>query len=275
MKKIFLFLIAFYISFHFFTVKASVRNNIRNEIRNGIMPTISAIKEEIKPTISAIREQKKEQIKEILNLKINKIEKKELTNKIREENRGLLDRIKNQVKEKLQDLKFSARFEGKITGLSDNLINVIDDNGKTYNVKITEKTQLRLRFWGKAKLSEFTIGNRVKVIGRYLNDDKTEVEAVLIRNLSIQKRWGVFFGEVKTVSENYLVIKTVNWGDLTVYLTNETKLENRKEERIKLNEIQTGHRIRVKGIWNKDLGEIRNVEEIKDFSLPPIVTISK
>lgn len=272
MKKVFLFLTAFFISCNFFTVKASARNTIRNEIRNEVMPTISAIKEKVKPTISAIREQVREELKERLNQPIDKGERKEIRNEIREENRGLLDKIKNQVKEKLQNLKFSARFEGKITSLSDNLINVIDDNGKTYNVKITEKTQLRRRFWGKAELSEFTVGDRVKVIGRYINDDKTEVEAVLIRNLSIQRRWGVFFGEVKTVSENYLIIKTANRGDLTVYFNNETKLENRKEEKIKWSEIQTGHKIRVKGVWDRDLGEIRSVEEIKDFSIPAVLT---
>lgn len=271
MKKVFIFLTALFTISQISVVQAGIRNEIRNQLK----PTIQAIKEELQPTISAIREQTREQVQEALNQATNQAERNEIRNEIREKNKGLLDQIKNQIKEKLQNLRFSARIEGKITGLSNNSMSVEDDSGKIYSVNITEKTQLRRRFWGKAELSEFAVGNRVKIIGRYINEEKTEIETVLIRNLSIQRRWGVFFGEVITTSENYLIIKTVNRGDLTVYLTSETKLKNRKEETIKWSEIQVGHKIRVKGVWDRDLKEIRETEEVKNFSLPVIITPTK
>lgn len=275
MKKILFFLIIFFISSKIITVKASVTTTFRNQIKNEVMTTISVAQEEFKPTISEIREKKREKIKEKLNQSKDKKEINEIKNKIKEENRELLDKTKNQKREKPKNLNSEVRIEGKIVSMSYNLINIEDSNGKNYKVNITEKTQLRRKFWGSADLKEFTVGNQVKVIGRFINEDKYEIEAVLIRNLSIQRRWGVFFGEVQTLSENYLIIKTTNRGNLTVYFDNETKLKNRKEEEIKWREIQTGHKIRVKGVWDKDLSKIRSVEEIKDFSIPVVLTPTK
>jgi len=242
--------------------------------RNEIKPTIQAIKEEVKPTIAAIREETKESIK--LTITANpSVKPQEVRKEIREENKGLLEQIKNQVKEKLQALKFNARITGKITEIGENHIKVSDNrDGKIYQVNITEKTQLRRRFWGKSSLSEFSVGDEVNVIGHFTDETKTTIDAVLIRNLSIQRRWGVFFGEVLSKEGNVLTIKTIGRGELKVYLTNSTKLVNRRGETITLNDIQVGHRIRVKGVWNKDLKEIKETDEVKDFSLPPSPTKS-
>ncbi len=48
-----------------------------------------------------------------------------------------------------------------------------------------------------------------------------------------------------------------------------TKIINRREESVSLNNIEVGHRVRVKGVWDRALREIREADEIKDFSLPP------
>jgi hypothetical protein len=238
--------------------------------RNEIKPTIQAIKEEVKPTIAAIREEARESIR--LTIMASPSAKPwEIRNEVREQNKVLLEQIKNQVKEKLQALKFNARITGKINEIGENHIKVSDNrDGKIYQVNMTEKTQLRRRFWGKSSLSEFSVGDEVNVIGRFTDETKTTIDAVLIRNLSIQRRWGVFFGEVLSKEGSVLTIKTIGRGELKVYLTNSTKLVNRRGETITLNDIQVGHRIRVKGVWNKDLKEIKETEEIKDFSLPAV-----
>jgi len=121
-------------------------------------------------------------------------------------------------------------------------------------------------------LSEFSVGDEVNVIGRYTDETKSTIEAALIRNRSIQKRWGVFFGEVLSKEGNVLTLKTINCGELKVYWTDDTKIINRREESISLNNIEVGHRVRVKGVWDRDLREIREADEIKDFSLPPTPT---
>jgi hypothetical protein len=240
--------------------------------RNEIKPTIQAIKEEVKPTIAAIREQTKEAIKLTITLSPS-AKPWQIRNEVREQKKGLLENIKNQVKEKLQALKFNARITGKITEIGGSYIKVSDNrDGKIYQVNITEKTQLRRRFWGKSSLSEFSVGDEVNVIGRYTDETKSTIEAVLIRNKSIQKRWGVFFGEVLSKEGNVLTIKTINRGEIKVYGADGTKIINRREESISLNNIEVGHRVRVKGVWDRTLREIKETDEIKDFSLPPTPT---
>lgn len=242
--------------------------------RNDIKPTIQAIKEEVKPTISTIREETRESIKLIITASPS-AKPWEIRKEIREQNKGLLQEIKNQVKEKLQALRFNARLTGKITDIGENYIKVSDNkDGKVYQINITEKTQLRRHFWGKSTLNEFSVGDEVNVIGRYNNEEKTIIEAILIRNKSIQKRWGVFFGEVLSKNGTVLTMKTINRGELKIYITNLTKLVNRRGEIITLNDITVGHQIRVKGIWDKTLNEIRETEEVKDFFLPILPTKS-
>lgn len=195
----------------------------------------------------------------------------ELKNRLREkiQNQGMINQVKSRVQELTQkNLKFTARVNGKITAMGDNQLTIKDKEGQSLKVIITDKTQLRRRFWGKSNLNEFKIGDEVNVIGRHVNEDKTEIEAKLIRNLSIQKRWGVFFGQVVNVSDNSLVIETTKKDRLTIYVDQNTKLINRKEEKINFSDIKIGNRIRVKGVWDKNLKEVRLVDEIKNFSLP-------
>ena len=103
--------------------------------------------------------------------------------------KDLIKEIRNQIKEKVKALRFDAQLTGKITEIGGNYIRVSDnEDGKTYQVNITEKTQLRRHFGGKSSLSEFSLGDEVNVIGRYTDKTKSIIEAVLIRNKSIQKR---------------------------------------------------------------------------------------
>ncbi len=267
-QKIFLLILLFLILA--FTQKVQARP-IRDVIQNEIKPTGKAIKEEIKPTIIKLREERRNEIRERLNQATTPAQRKEIRNEIKEQNQGLLDQIKNQVKERLQNLRFSAKVSGKIMEQGDNFMKVRANDEKIYQVNINDKTQLRRRFWGKAELEEFSVGDEVNVIGRYTNEEKTTIEAVLIRNLSIEKRWGVFFGQIVAKGSDSFVMETVNRGKQTVYV-GKAKLINRRGETINFNAIQEGHRVRVKGVWDKNLSKIIEVEEIKDFSLPPLPT---
>lgn len=266
-KKIFLLIL-----FSIFIVTPNVyAGQARGIIQNEIKSTVKAIKEEIKPTIAAIREETRNEIKERLKQASTPAEREEIRKEIREQNKGILEQIRNQVKEKLQNLRFSARVTGKITEKGENSIKVQAQDGKVYRVNITEKTQLRRRFWGKADLSEFSVGDEVNVIGRYTNEEKTIIDAILIRNLSIQKRWGVFFGKVTSKGADNFVMETVKRGKVTVYFGS-AKFVNRRDETIVYGDIQVDHRVRVRGVWDKALSKIIEVEEVKDFSLPPVPT---
>jgi hypothetical protein len=179
---------------------------------------------------------------------------------------GVVNRIKNFIK---KNLKFNARITGTIASVGTNSITVTGDDSKTYTVNITTATRLVRRFGGKSQLSEFSAGNKINVFGKFTDDSKSIIDASLIRNLSVQKRWGVFFGEVTSKNSDNFVMKTVERGNQTVYFGS-TKFVNRKEEPISYNDIQVGHRVRVKGIWDSSTNKITEVDQIKDFSIPVI-----
>lgn len=146
--------------------------------------------------------------------------------------------------------------------------------GNTYTVLTDDKTQFRRRFWGKGSLDEILVGHVINVIGSWGDDAKTTVQARLVRDTSIQKRFGVFFGQVKSLLSNGWVMTTVSGrrADQTVTVSSETKFVNRREETIGQADIQVGHRVRVKGLWDNVNNTVTEVKHVKDFSLPPIVT---
>lgn len=184
---------------------------------------------------------------------------------------GIQNRIKNAVSLILG--KRAAILSGEIKAISGTTLTVTK-NGTDYSVLIEDKTKFRRRFWGKSTLSEFAVGNLVNVIGKWNNEEKTEINANLIRNLSIQKRYGVFFGTIKSITDTGFVMTTAKRGEETVTLIAGTKLVNRKMEAITKADILVDHRVRVKGLWDSDNHTITEVTQVKDFNLPVIVKAS-
>jgi len=159
----------------------------------------------------------------------------------------------------LSDVKVTAKDATSITV----------DNGEA-NIKVTFQPNIhyRRKFWGKSSLAEISIGDKVDVIGRWANETKTEIKAVLIRNLSIQRRFGAYFGEVKSINDTGFVMTTIHKGEETVTIDATTKLINREEKVITKDDILVGHKIRIKGLWDSIKFTITGVTEIKDFSIP-------
>lgn len=153
------------------------------------------------------------------------------------------------------------------TGPANGSITCTKDS-KTYTVNSTDKTELRRRFWGKASWSEFSIGDLINVIGRWADSAKTTVNAVLLRDLSIQKRFGVFIGTVTSVNSTGLVMQTVNRGSQTVTVTGATKFTNRLGRPITQADIKVGDRVRVRGLWDNKANTITEVTVVKDYNIP-------
>jgi hypothetical protein len=190
--------------------------------------------------------------------------KKEVKEKI--ENKGLLDKVKNFLK---KNLRFEARVKGKITAIGTNSFSINGDDG-TFQINITDKTQILRKFGGKSNLSEYSVGDEVMVIGKFTDDTKTAIDAKVIRNLSIQKRRGAFFGTVLTKETNSFTMQTLKLGVQTIYFDS-AKFIKRNEETMTYADLKLGHRVRIKGVWDKTLNEIREVNQIKDFSIPVII----
>lgn len=246
---------------------------LNKQIRQQVNETI---KKEIGTDPAKLRQQIQDEVQ-------NKI--KEQKNQIQQDKKSLLD----QIKDKIKNLRFSVRITGTLKSVSGNTLTVTGDDGKDYRVNVSGGTNinvqsnnieqifntiLRRKFWGKANLSEFVAGNKVNVIGKWHDDTKTQVDAYLVRNLSIEKRWGVFMGDVVTKNSDNFVIKSGNKGNQTVYFDSNTKFIARDEKPLNYNDVQVGHRVRVKGVWDNKLNKITEVSEVKDFILPVKPSVS-
>lgn len=200
---------------------------------------------------------------------------REAREEVREEKKNLMEQFRDRVSSKTGEMKQFLGFgraaigSGKITAKTDTTL-TIEKDGKSYTVNMDSKTQLRRRFWGKAELSEFSIGNIVNVIGLWTDDTHTAINAKLVRNVSIQKRFGVFFGEVKSLLSGGWVMstKSENRADQTVTVSSTTKFENRKGEAITQTDVKVGHKVRVRGLWDRTLNTVTEVTQVKDFNLP-------
>lgn len=183
---------------------------------------------------------------------------------------GIFGRIRNFIK---KNFVFGARMEGTILSIGTSSLSVKDGDGKTYQVNILSTTNLVRAFGGKSSLSEFSVNDKIMVFGKFTDSTDTAINANTIRDLSIQKRWGVFFGQITVLNSNNFVMKTAERGNQTVYFGT-SKFVNRKEAIINYDDLKVGNRVRVKGVWDKTLNQISGVSQVKDFSLPVIVPTS-
>ncbi len=227
------------------------------------------------PGISSVQaETLREARKDVLEAKRNLVE----------ERKDFREDVRERVASKVAAVKamFKARISfgsGKLTAISGTTLTV-EKNGKSYTVltgtfeKCT--TQFRRRFWGSSALAEFTVGDSVNVAGRFQNEEKTIIEACVVRDISIQKRFGVFVGEVTSLLSNGWVMNTVGEkrADQTVTVSSSTKYTNRKEQPIVKTDIKVGDRVRVKGLWNSSNNTVTEVKHVKDYSLPVVPSAS-
>lgn len=203
-------------------------------------------------------------------------DRREVKQELKETRKNLLEQFKDRVNSKTTEIR---KYMGagitianaEVTAKSDNSL-TIEKDGKSYIVNLDSKTQIRRRFWGKSELSEFSVGNMVNVIGKWTDDAHTAIDARLVRNISIQKRFGVFFGDIKSILGTGWVMstKSENRADQTVTVTSETKFENRRGESMTQAEVKVGHKVRVRGLWDRTLNTITEVTHVKDFSLPVV-----
>lgn len=144
---------------------------------------------------------------------------------------------------------------------------VVTREGKDYTVNVDANTQLRRRFWGKATLAEMSVGDTLNVIGQWTDDTHTAINAKLVRDASIQKRFGVFVGTVQTLLTSGWTMLTGR-GTETVTVTSTTKFVNRTGGTISQSDIKVGDKVRVRGLWDRNANTITEVTVVKDYSIP-------
>lgn len=204
-----------------------------------------------------------------------------------ENGRGMMDAVKDKVQRVNEELDGrSIASEGavsknknvKISNATVNGISgttfTISSNNKTIIVTTDSQTQFRRLFWGKSALSEITVNDKVNVWGTWTDDTHTKVTAKMIRDLSIQKLRGVFFGTVQSATSSGMMLSSQNRGAQTVTFTPSTRFINRTGGAITATTIKSGDTVRIRGVWDKTNNTITEVTEIKDFSLPPHTVVT-
>ena len=201
-----------------------------------------------------------------------------------QEKKDFREDIKEKVASRVAAVK--SLFKGRVAFGSGKLVAVngttltVEKDGKSYTVLTGTfdkcSTTLRRRFWGSSTLSEFTIGDSINVAGKFTDESKTTIEACVVRDVSIQKRFGVFVGEVTSLTSNGWVMTTVSEkrANQTVTITSATKYTNRKGESITQADIKVGNRVRVKGLWNRSNNTVTEVSTVKNYSLPVQISIT-
>jgi len=177
--------------------------------------------------------------------------------------------VQQNLKERIRDFigTRAAIGTGKVIAIDGETLTIVQDD-KTYTVLTDSSTKFRRKFWGVSSLEEVSVNNLVHVIGKWQNEERTQIKAILIRNLSVQKRYGVFFGVVTSVSESRFVMESAKRETQSVTISNSTKIVDRVMTTISLSDIKIGHRVRVKGTWDSANSTIVDVVQIKDFSIP-------
>ena len=176
----------------------------------------------------------------------------------------------------LKRIKTSV-VNGVLTAITGTTLTV-ESNGKSYTVLTgtfdTCTTKIKRFYWGTSDLSEYTVGDKLNIYGTWQDEGKTTIEACVIRDRSIQKRFGVFVGEVLSLTNTGWVMKPVGVkrSNQTITVTGSTKYTNRREQAITQADIKVGHRVKVKGMWNRVNNTVTEVTKVKDYSLPARVT---
>lgn len=205
-----------------------------------------------------------------------KQEIKNLRTTIKQEREDIKDDRKNLMQE-VKDLKdtivnvFAHVVNGTVSAINGTTL-TITSGGKTITVNTDSKTKFRRHFWGTSTLAEITVNDKVNVYGKYTDKTHTTIQATMIRDTSIMKRFGVFVGDITSINGNTVVLKTEARGTQTVTLSTSAKYTDRKGTVIAQVDLKTGHRVRVRGMWDTKNHTITQVTEVKDYSLPLVPT---
>lgn len=223
-------------------------------------------KEVVKESREEIRQEVKEQLEESLGLTGTPSARRGLKN--------LSKDIFDKLKEEFPFLLPAGINRAVITSLGGSTpptaINIIKD-GKTITLNITSKTLILRKFGGKSNLSELHIGDMVTARGTWEDSEKAVLNTRVLRDLSIQKRHGAFWGKITSIDATgkTFVLETAGRGEQKVFASSGTKIVDRRERNINFSDLAVGHRVRVTGLWDPALKQIDSVRLIKDWSVGP------
>ncbi len=163
-----------------------------------------------------------------------------------------------------------AFFRGTVSAVNGTTLTVTVGT-KSVSVDASNAKFVR-RFNGVSTVSELHVGDMVAVRGTWTDSTKTAVIATWVKDVSIQKRHDLFAGTVSSVSSTGFVLNTVNRGAQTVTPDKNTKFYGRKKTAMTLSDVKVGDKVAVRGLWDRTLKTITEVEFVRDNSFPALPT---
>lgn len=144
----------------------------------------------------------------------------------------------------------------KVTEISTNLLKV-SIFGYIYKIDLVNSKIVR-HWWGNSSVDEFSVGDIINVLGYLDVSDNYLVHAKTVRDVSIQKMYGVFKGTIESITstEKSFVLKTEERGNQTVVVSDSTKIITATTTG-SFSDLQVGLPVVVRGIWNKTLSKIQ------------------
>lgn len=135
--------------------------------------------------------------------------------------------------------------EATVKSKTDKNLMVIKDS-EIYEVNILSSTKFRPRYWGESTINEIQIGDTLNIIGG-VKDNK--IDAFVVRDLSIQKRFGVLVGKVQSIDNNVFTILHNERGNQIVTASQKP-------------DIKVGQEVLVQGMWDRSANIVRDVTKI-------------
>ncbi|MFH1255074.1 MAG: hypothetical protein V1667_01220 [bacterium] len=184
--------------------------------------------------------------------------------------RGTLVRMDNVIAPATIQIKIE-----KTPGLKANDVNnIIGSEGSLATINITENTQIVRKYFGKASLSELSIGDDLLIVGR-VNDDGT-VDAKLVKDNSIWKTSTQgHAGIVAEISaaENYLML---DWTPVKELTKNQLKEKlKQSDQKVSAQTANTANlrqsaKEKIKAVVKEKIGNIERIIKQKKIQIAAI-----
>ena len=147
---------------------------------------------------------------------------------------------------------------------------IVNYEGSNITLKVDGKTNILRKYGGKAPLSELKEGDIVSARGTWEdNETKAVLNVRVLRDLSLEKRQATFWGKITAFGDNNFSLQTSRKGTLTIMVSPDTKIVDRRERPIAFSSLAVDHRVRVTGLWDVSAKKVDSVRLIKDWSLGP------
>jgi hypothetical protein len=146
----------------------------------------------------------------------------------------------------------SISKKGQITALASSTIPTtltLKVKDVSYTVQITSQTKLIRRFGGSAQLSEFGVGDTIKVTG--YSEQSLIIVAKKIQDVSTQKRWASFHGQISnfnTANQTFTITPTSRPTQTVTVLTGAKIIKASKI--LTFSNLQNGDWVTVSGTWD-------------------------